>query len=578
MEPYAFYDKQVIIQTEASVCLTHEAIVQSELFREVIKRFLTQLRKQQSVFLQIFPKNLTPEEQNTQLSLLLKELAHVPKEKLSPPFQPFLNDPYLLHQLVEALYTYWRSYERFLVCYTSRMIISNKEERTFTECVEHINHHVRKVYRDICEHITGKKLQIYRQIPAGCQVGLIVAKHHDFPMHAAYEQLHDVPIIDKILIEPPLIIDPPTNTRTGQFTRVSQNPMNTIQLSPEEWLCYPAKVGNLIIHTYFHNSFIGLGTSLANLFDIVEEDELTKKPDAIFIYGATEEALAPFKEKTILYEDKENNVLIGVVPRGRQYAYFGYLKKMILTLHNVMMMKQGRLPIHGAMIKIVLKSGKTAHVVLVGDTGTGKSESLEAFRLLADAYISDMTIIFDDMGSLALENGRIKAYGTETGAFVRLDDLQVGYAFENIDRSIIMSPQKVNARVVLPITTLKEVLHGYPVDFFLYANNYEQVSDEQPLLEVVPTIEQALHIFGQGARMSKGTTSETGLVKSYFANIFGPVQYKELHDPLAVQYFEALFRQKTVVGQLRTRLGISGFEQEGPKEAAKALFAMIEKL
>ena len=32
-------------------------------------------------------------------------------------------------------------------------------------------------------------------------------------------------------------------------------------------------------------------------------------------------------------------------------------------------------------------------------------------------------IIFDDMGSLTLKNGKVVGIGTEIGAFVRLDDL-----------------------------------------------------------------------------------------------------------------------------------------------------------
>ena len=47
---------------------------------------------------------------------------------------------------------------------------------------------------------------------------------------------------------------------------------------------------------------------------------------------------------------------------------------------------------------------------------------------------------------------RSLAYGTEMGAFVRLDDLQSGYAFGQIDRAIIMNPDEVNARVILPVT------------------------------------------------------------------------------------------------------------------------------
>jgi len=266
------------------------------------------------------------------------------------------------------------------------------------------------------------------------------------------------------------------------------------------------------------------------------------------------------------------------LPARDEMGYFGYIKKMILTLHNIVMMKRGRLPVHGAMVRICLKNEKSANLVIVGDTGAGKSESLEAFRVLATEYIRDMTIIYDDMGSLEItEEGEIKSYGTEVGAFVRLDDLQPGYAFGVIDRSIIMSPHKINARTVIPITTLQEVLKGYKVDYFLYANNYEEVDDSHPIFEEFFSAEEAIAVFREGARLAKGTTTEKGLVRSYFANIFGPIQYKELHERIALRYFDKLFENKVKVGQLRTRLGIPGYEQKGPEKAARELLKIINE-
>ena len=44
--------------------------------------------------------------------------------------------------------------------------------------------------------------------------------------------------------------------------------------------------------------------------------------------------------------------------------------------------------------------------------------------------------------------------------------------------------------------------------------------------------EEAIKVFKSGARMAKGTTTEKGLVESYFANPFGPVQMKESTDLL----------------------------------------------
>jgi hypothetical protein len=66
-------------------------------------------------------------------------------------------------------------------------------------------------------------------------------------------------------------------------------------------------------------------------------------------------------------------------------------------------------------------------------------------------------------------------------------------------------------------------------------------------------------------------------VHTYFANLFGPPQYRELHDRLARKYFNKLFAENMYVGQLRTRLGIEGYETKGPHTAAKALMQVISE-
>jgi hypothetical protein len=160
---------------------------------------------------------------------------------------------------------------------------------------------------------------------------------------------------------------------------------------------------------------------------------------------------------------------------------------------------------------------------------------------------------------------------------VRLDDLSPGYAFGSIDRSIIMSPQKTNARAILPITSPAEITRGHKIDYFLYANNYDDIDGNHPLLERFHSKEDALKTFREGARMAKGTTAEKGLVRSFYANIFGPSQYQDLYEKLARRYFARLFSEGVFVGQLRTRLGIEGQETEGPKAAAKTLLKALSE-
>ena len=239
-------------------------------------------------------------------------------------------------------------------------------------------------------------------------------------------------------------------------------------------------------------------------------------------------------------------------------------------------MKTGRMPFHGAMVKILIQDNKEATILMMGDTGAGKSETLEAFRVLGEKYIRELTIIADDMGSIELgENDVPYGYGTEIGAFLRLDDLQPGYAYGHLDRSIIMNPSQVNSRIVIPVTRFETIITGHKIDYILYANNYEEIDDNHPVIERFKSPEVALNVFRSGTVMSKGTTTTSGIVHSYFANIFGPPEYKDLHEGIAQKYFHSFFRNDVFVGQMRTRLGIKGHETTGPKEAAMALLNII---
>jgi hypothetical protein len=333
----------------------------------------------------------------------------------------------------------------------------------------------------------------------------------------------------------------------------------------------------MVVFIYFHMQFVGLGCALANLFELATDRQIAAGPDALFCYGAPSEALAKYGKLPTVFFEHPSGLLVGAIPGEPRFGYFGYLKKMALTLHNIAMLQRGRLPFHGAMVRVQLHSGRKASVLIIGDTATGKSESLEAFRTLGADRIREMRIVADDMGSLRVApDGHLQGYGTETGAFVRLDDLQQGYAFGSMDRAIFMSPQKVNARVVLPVTTLDEVLAGYQVDFLLYANNYETVEADRPVLERFPDLDTALAVFSAGQAMSKGTTSSTGLTGSYFANPFGAPQFREPHEVLARRTFEAAFAAGVYVGQIRTRLAVPGMAAEGPRAVALALLEVLE--
>ena len=267
-------------------------------------------------------------------------------------------------------------------------------------------------YRDLQESITGTHPRIYRQVRAAAEVAAIaLPKDAAYPT-PLYRKLNDIAVIRQILIYPPLIFNPPMNKRSGVFERVDKNPLEGLQLSSKDWLCYPAKVGPLLIMIYFSLKFAELGFSLCNLFELADEKDLQGRPDAAYLFGVPEKDFPALgKGQTIFYDDEKNDMLIGAVPESDVFGYFGYLKKMTLTLHNIVMMKRGRLPFHGAMVSLSIHERDPMTVLIMGDTGAGKSESLEAFRIIGKDEIEEITIIADDMGSLTgAQNGHILGY------------------------------------------------------------------------------------------------------------------------------------------------------------------------
>ncbi len=577
----------MILRVQDHICDSGDKLLSSPLFLDILTRCVDELIKRNSSLLAVFsnPQHITRAEIR-KMAVVLRYLLTIPAEltpRLVDDSSHFFRDPNLFNSFVEYLYNYWRSRQRLIICDSAGNHFDSRPYRTFNNTIEQLTHVIRSAYRDIQENITKNHPRIYRQVRAGAEVAAIALPWNlPYPQDASqiYDQIKAIPIIRQVLMYPPLIFDTPINKRTGGFERVSFNPLSQVSLNSKDWLCYPAKVGELVIMVYFNLHYFELCFSLSNLFELADDEDLKRQPDAIFLFGTPEVLEHPDTHAaTIFFDDEINDILVGTIPDQPKYAYFGYLKKMILTLHNIKMMKKKRLPFHGALFHLSIFQKGAANILIMGDTGAGKSETIEALRNLAGDSVQDLTTIADDMGSLALTaDGTVLGYGTEIGAFVRLDDLKPGYAFGQIDRTIIMNPSQINARVVVPVTTLDTVLHGYPIDAVLYANNYEEPSPTAPILERFPDKDTALNVFRAGKVMSKGTTTTIGQVNTYYANIFGPPEYPAQYEALAQEFFTAFFDQGVYVGQMRTCLGVAGQEQTGPLRSAQAIMELVEKL
>ena len=571
---------KVTMNFTAKYCDSFESIINSEGFRKVLETYLKKTKNKKSHNFRFLSEAIGTEDIKVisrYLISTLKLLSMMGADEVlvvNDAFEGLLEDKKSFANIIDDVYSFWRKLERYTVIQNNK-VKDGIAAVGFVDANKSFNDLILRFYRRLQKNLLGSMPNILRQVSAGGNASIMVS-NLIWPSPREYSILDHIPFIDAISLEAPFITYPSKNTRDGIFLETSENPLSGSHINSEEWFCYPAKVGELLAYVYFHRDFMSHGISLCNLFDLATVEECRGvKPDIIYVFGAKDD---DDELKTCFYDDEKNNIMLGYANYSEEIDYFGYMKKMILTLHNIIMIKRGYMPIHGAMVNVVLKNGKEANIVIMGDSGAGKSESLEAFRALSEEYISDMTIIFDDMGVFKNVDGIIKGYGTEIGAFVRLDDLDQGYAFKEIDRSIFMNPDKINARLLMPVCKYDDIIRGYDVDLFLYANNYDGVDEGEKSIEYFNNPEEAKKIFKAGARMAKGTTTENGLVESYFANPFGPVQKKEDMYLIIDKYFEDMFNNKVKVGQIKTCLGVLGFEKEGPKKAAIELFDIIEKM
>lgn len=554
-------------------------LLNSESFLDLTKCFINYHKKDSTrvyAYIEQFFINSSVDSLARELTDILKLLTVMNIDEVSSKINKYHNlnkEKDGLLKIVEEFYNYWRNLERYSI------IKQNENSRgvgvvNFVEINEKLKNMILQAYRRIEMSILGEWPKVYRQVPAAADASIMIRQFNkNYP--EIYKDLNKIPFITQVMIETPYITYTKSNKRDGFFEEVYENPILNTNINYPHFFCYPAKVGDNLIFIYFHRDLLTHGVSASNLFELADVKEIEEKtPDAIYIYGPKDEG----ERKNSFYYDKENKLYVGYIAYSDKIDYFGYLKKMVLTLNNVINIKKEYLPIHGAGLSVVLQNNKTVNIVILGDSGAGKSESIEAFRSLAKDYIKEMTIVFDDMGSFRIKNNKVYAYGTEIGAFVRLDDLDAGYAFKQIDRSIFMNPDKVNSRLIMPVASFDEINLGYEVDFFLYADNYSAVLDGCDSIEIFDTKEEALRVFKRGARLAKGTTTETGLVQTYFANPFGPVQKREECDKLLDKYFDNLFENKVKVGTIKTQLGLNNMQFEGPRSAAIELFELIKNM
>ncbi|MDR2827872.1 MAG: hypothetical protein LBV51_00435 [Acholeplasmatales bacterium] len=536
----------VIIKDE--VCNKPDELLGSFLFDKIVSEFIYKERNNFSY------ENIYKKIGNSEILQNIKELFLNNKKYDDTVIK---DNKMIWFKFINELYNYYRRYNRFLLLY------NNDKYEKIIKISDKLNSLLLYIYRFITQKLIGEKYLVYRQLPAFSNATFSVIKKEN---PTSYKFLDNIDFVSRVLIRPPFVINTESNIRKGSFTINDNACASSLNIVSDKFLCFGVYVGKYSAFIYFNIKYIALVSGIVNLFEIINISKFKTKPDLICFFGIEDNSLDGVIKK-------DGDTYLGFVSDNKDNDYFGYLKKMLLTLHNLKNIDRSYLPIHGAGVSIVMQDGSSKVIVMIGDSGVGKSETLEALRKLnsINNTIKEIYTIYDDMGSLYIKDGFLCTSGSEVGAFVRLDDLDNNYAYSEIDRAIFMNTNKNNARVIVPISDYESINNCYKVDIILNINNFAFKTG----IETFNNSEEAIKRFIEGDRYSKGTTEESGLTKTFFSNPFGPLQRKEDTLKLINEYFEFAFCHNIFVGTLYTKLAIHGYEILGPAEAAAYILEII---
>ena len=419
----------------------------------------------------------------------------------------------------------------------------------------------------------------------------------------AYSKLNEVPLTTHADMRTGIHYTTHANKRAFPFFALDHNPYKDKNFKSSEYVAIPFEVGQWNIVAYIHKSrgCIELEPGLLNLFPFSKVRKLAgSKPDGVFIFGCPNSDMSDLG----YHYDKENKILVGLIPNLEDCKYFGYGKKPILTLHNVLCILNDHLPLH---------CGCTRYVVRF-DSKTN------------EPYISDSFIKADDMGRASLfDNNKIVSkngngnipyfFGTETGAFACLDGFSDYTKMQMEGREIGYNKHAgTNARQIVPVTDYTEVSTGSELDILLYLNNYDLIEPGKSCMSVDMTVDDALDHFRKGARVAAGSTqTHRGKVEiSYWANPFPLLKDKDWNDlpehadlsekfkKIEKKFFDIIKDRvdsgKMIIGVAHSMLmaGVYGentddklkkcgfndrelVEHEGPERAARDMINLIKK-
>jgi len=257
-----------LINFTQKYCTSEKELLDSIGFKRVLEKYINNLEKRDAILFDYFLRqfetknNLIKSLQTLFKLLIILEVKEISKQNII--FKEILKDRIQLIGFIEGLYNYWRHIDRYAVI-RNKTQVGGIQNVNFIDSTSKFTDLVLKVYRHIDENVMGKKHNVYRQLSAGINAGIVINDSNwDAPLE--YEKLKNVPFIESIILRPPFITYPKKYTRKGVYEELKEHPYKGIDIKPNHWFCYPAKVGEYLAFVYFHRNFMVHGVTLCNLF------------------------------------------------------------------------------------------------------------------------------------------------------------------------------------------------------------------------------------------------------------------------------------------------------------------------
>ena len=556
----------VIVNLSAQPCNSADEIAGSEGFSSFLQLYFKQLAVRDIRVYRWLTNGRSLEEIVPSLIELVRQLLVSGKMSAAEPMSEM--DRYKALYIVEDCYSCWRSKKRFTVLNSNR---SKAIASRFVDYDEKYCHLIRQIYRKCRQRLLGRDDKVYRQSESGSNGSALLAKYR-LKLPGEYAALRNVPFISRLLLHTPIMMEFDSSYRMREPLFLEDNPLATAPFDSRDYFCLPLKVGDFLCLTYFHKDYMAQAICLTNLFELAEEvDCLSRKAELICLFGLPGE-----HGSCGYYHDEREGVHLAAVSCNYNNEHFAIFRDAVFTLHNLALMDRDILPVRGAMMEILFHDDSRKNLLLIGELGAGKSETIEALRSLSNEIRTDKSVrrvevVFDDVGSLRIADGKVVAKGSAIGGLEGIDDLWQSI-YRDIEKGIFINLQKDDPKVLLPITSYEMVSAEHAVDMVLYANNYENRIG----VERFEKYEDCRRCLREGRHMVIDDQGKEEFTSTYFANPYGPAQREEQCQPIMDQVFGKLYENDVFVGQLFTNLASN--QKDRLQESARCLWELIRQL